>query len=187
MNQLNHISEIRTGYNFRSIANTERQTVYLVSAKDLDTNFSDIAEIDIPATYNNYLQNGDILVKSHGTTYAAKVFKTIKQDHPCIAANTLLIVRITSKDYKPSYLAQIINSNGVQKYLKLLSSGQTVPFLSPSSLGSINCPKAPLERQGEIEIITEVIDDYQATLAKYIEAGENLTKALNAKLMEGVE
>lgn len=187
MNQLNHISEIRTGYNFRSIANTERQMVYLVSAKDLDTNFSDIIEIEIPATYGNYLQDGDILVKSHGTTYTAKVFKTKKRDYPCIAANTLLIVRITSKDYKPPYIAQIINSNGVQKYLKLLSSGQTVPFLSPSSLGSINCPKASLGKQDEIEVISEIIGDYQATLVKYMEAGENLTKALNAKLMEGVK
>ena len=186
MNRLGHISEIHTGYNFRSIANTTCQTVYLVSAKDLSTNFTDIDEIDIPGSYRNYLKDGDILVKSRGVSYEAKVFKSPNHSHPYIAANTLIIVRLTTDDYKPSYITQLINSNGTQQFLRSLSSGQTVPILAPSSLGSLNCPKFPLEKQGKLETIAETLDEYQITLAKYAEAGEQLTKALKTKLMKGV-
>lgn len=186
MSRLHTISEIYTGYNFRSIANKARQTVYLISAKDLSTNFTDINEIDIPNTYKNYLKDGDILVKSRGISYKAKVFKSPNYDHPYIAANTLIIVRLTDKNYKPSYIAQVINSDGAQEFLRSLSSGQTVPILSPSSLGSLNCPKLSLEKQNKLATIAETIDEYQTTLAKYTEASKKLTKSLKTKLMKGV-
>ena len=187
MKRLHDISLIRTGYNFRSIANTAKQPVFLVSAKDLNSNFTDLDEIEIPNSYGNFLQDGDILVKSRGTNYEAKVFHKPKStNQPYIAANTLIIISFTDKNYKPSYIAQIINSEETQQLLRSLSSGHTVPILSPSSLGSLRCPEAPLEKQEQFENIAKIIDDYQSTVAQYQKAIDNLTKALKTKLMKGV-
>ncbi len=187
MNRLQNISEIRTGYNFRSIANAELQTVYLVSAKDLPTDFTNINKVNIPSSYKHYLRSGDILVKSRGTNYEARVFRDPNHNHPYVAASTIIIVRLIARNYKPSYVAQLINSDGAQQFLRSLSSGQTVPILSPSSLGLLNCPQAPLEKQDQLEIITKTIGEYQITLVRYAEAGEKLTKALKTQLMKGVE
>lgn len=185
--KLSSISDIRTGYNFRSIANARLQTVFLVSAKDLNTDFADVDEISIPNSYGGYLQEGDILVKSRGASYEAKVFLPSHNDYPYIAASTLIIVRLRSDIYKPSYIAQIINSDGAQKFLRSLSSGQTVPILSPSSLGSLMCPEAPIEKQDQLEIMTETLGEYRIVLAKYIEAQEKLSKALQNEIMKGVK
>ena len=187
MKRLQDISQIRTGYNFRSIANTAKQPVFLVSAKDLNSNFTDLDEIEIPNSYGNFLQEGDILVKSRGANYEAKVFhKSKTSNQPCIAANTLIIISLTDKNYKPSYVAQIINSEETQQFLRSLSSGRTVPILSPSSLGSLRCPEASPEKQEQFETVARIIDDYQSTLAQYQKATDNLAKALKTKLMKGV-
>lgn len=187
MKRLHDISLIRTGYNFRGITNTAKQSVFLVSAKDLNSNFADLDEIEIPKSYGNFLQDGDIIVKSRGTNYEAKVFHKPKStDQPYIAANTLIIISLTDKNYKPSYIAQIINSDEPQQFLRSLSSGHTVPILSPSSLGSLRCPEASLEKQGQFETVARIIDDYQSTVAQYQKAANILTKALKTKLMKGV-
>lgn len=187
MKRLHDISLIRTGYNFRSIANTAKQPVFLVSAKDLNSNFTDLDEIEIPNSYGNFLQEGDILVKSRGANYEAKVFhKPRTTDQPYIAANTLIIISLTDKSYKPSYVAQIIILEETQQLLRSLSSGRTVPILSPSSLGSLRCPEASPEKQEQFETITKTIDEYQSTVAQYQKATDNLTKVLKTKLVKGV-
>lgn len=187
MNRLKDISEIHTGYNFRSIAKIDCQTVCLISAKDLGADFRNLDEIRIPISYNNYLRDGDILVKSRGINYEARVFKAPDSRKRYVAASTIIVVRLKPEDYKPSYIAQIINSDGAQQFLRSLSAGQTVPSLSPSSLGTLNCPKIPLEKQEQIEIVTDAMDEYQITLVKYMEAGEKLTKALKNQLIKGVK
>lgn len=187
MNRLIDISEIHTGYNFRSTTKTDRQMVYLISAKDLGADFRDLDEIRIPSSYDNYLRDGDILVKSRGVNHEAQVFRAPDSNRRYVAANTIVVVRPKSENYKPSYIAQIINSDGAQQFLRSLSFGQTVPSLSPSSLGTLNCPKIPLEKQNQIEIVAEAIDEYRVTLTRYVEAGEELTKALKNQLMKGVK
>lgn len=184
--KLGSISEIRTGYNFRSISGVDCQTVNLVSAKDFSTDFVDTDEISIPSSYSNYLQDGDILVKSRGLNYEAKVFIKSDPEASYIAANTLIIVRIKDKDFKPRYIAQIINSDGAQRFLRTLSSGQTVSILSPVSLGSLMCPEAPLDKQERLEIIAKTIEDYEITLVKYVKAQGRLMKVLQNNLTEGV-
>ena len=187
MKRLNDVSIIRTGYNFRSISNTVKRLVFLVSTKDLSSNFTDLDEIEIPSSYSNFLQDGDILVKSRGTNYEAKVFHKPKDaDQPYIAANTLIIVRLTGASYKSSYVVQIINSKETQQFLRSLSSGRTVPILSPASLSLLRCPEAPSEKQEWFETITKTIDDYQSALAQYQKATDNLTKAIKTKLMKGI-
>lgn len=185
--KLNSISDIRTGYNFRSITNVKLQTVFLVSAKDLNTDFADVDEIYIPDSYGGYLQEGDILVKSRGASYEAKVFTPLHNDYPYIAASTLIIVRLRDNTYKPSYIAQIINSDGAQQFLRSLSFGQTVPILSPSSLGSLMCPKVSIEKQDQLEIVTETLGEYRIVLSRYVEAQEKLSKALQNEIMKGVK
>lgn len=187
MKRLQNISSLRTGYYFRSTTDTAKRPVFLISAKDLSSNFTNLDEIEIPSSYSNFLQDGDILVKSHGANYEAKVFHKPKStNQPYIAANTLIIARLTSNNYKPSYIAQIINSEETQQFLRSLSSGHTVPILSPSSLGSLQCPEISLEKQAQFELIAKTIDEYQSTLAQYQKATDNLTKALKTKLMKGV-
>jgi restriction endonuclease S subunit len=185
--KLSDIAEIRTGYNFRSISNVGLQDVCVISAKDLNNNFTDLEMFLIPASYDGYLRKGDILVKSRGTSFEAKVFNVDDSVNKYIAVNTLLIVRLKTDEYKPSYIAHIINSGGVQLFLRGLASGQTVPILSPASLGILQCPEIPIERQEEIEVITETIDDYRVTMAKYIKAQEDLVKAIENKITEGVK
>lgn len=184
---LKDISEIRTGYNSRSSSCIGVQDVCIVSAKNLSDNFAGLEMFLIPASYNGYLREGDILVKSRGPVFEAKVFDIHDNLNKYIAANTLLIVRLKTNRYKSAYVAQIINSDGAQQHLRALSFGQTVPTLSPASLGSLVCPEIPVEKQEEIEVVTKAIDDYRITLVEYCEKQEKLMKALKNELMKGVK
>lgn len=186
MNILNTISEIRTGYNPRSTTKIEQQIVFIVYAKDLATNFTEVSELAIPRSYNSYLQDGDILVKSRGANYEAKVFRPHYQGHPYVAASTLLVIRLTSNAYKPAYIARIINSKRTQQLLRLSSSGSIVLTLSPSSIGAIPCPETSPEKQEQLENFTNVLEDYRTCLTKYQRAGEDLTKAIEQQLTKGV-
>lgn len=186
MKILNDISEIHIGYNFRSEATTERQTVFVISAKNL-ADFTNADKIVIPWQFNNYLRAGDILVKSRGANYEARVFQPCNQEYPYVASNTLIVVRLTTDAYGPAYIAQVINSEKAQRFLRSLSSGATLPALSPSSLGCLPCPEASLEEQMRLENIAETMDDYRMCLAQYQKAGENLVKIIEQQLMKGTK
>lgn len=187
MAKLNNISEIRTGYNLRSSIRTEQQTVFLISAKELATNFVETGKITIPKSFKNYLRDGDILVKSRGTSYEAKVFKAHRCEYPYVAANTLIVIRLRTDNYKPAYIAQIINSSDSQRFLRSLSLGQTLPSLSPVSLGALSCPEMSPEKQKQLEKIIEIMNDYRACLSQYQKTGETLTSAIEQQLMKGAK
>jgi len=187
MIKLNHIADIHIGYNLRSVVKTERQTVSIISAKGLAEDFQNADETTIPSSFSNYLQDGDILVKSRGDRYEAKVFRAQSKGRLYIASNTLIVVRLTTGNYRPAYIAQVINSEKAQQFLRLLSSGQVVPTLSPSSLGHLSCPEISLRKQEQLENTTRTLDDYRIYLAQYQKAGEKLAKAIEQQLMKGVE
>lgn len=187
MTKLNDIADIRTGYNPRSTSKTNQQTIFTVSAKDLAEDFTNVDKNAIPSSFDNYLRDGDILVKSHGINYEAKVFRSRDYNTPFIALNTLITVRVTVDWYKPEYIAQIINSGRSQQLLRSLSSGATVSVLSPSSLGTLLIPEAPLEKQEQLDDITKIMDEYHACLTQYQKASKNLTKAIGQLFMEGVK
>lgn len=187
MINLSNIAEIRTGYNPRSTAKSEQQTVFVVSAKDLATDYVETSKENIPKSFDNYLQDGDILVKSHGANHEAKIFRPHSQEHSYIAVSTLIIVRLKTNHYKPAYITQIINSESAQQFLRSLSSGAVLSALSPSSLGSLPCPRIPLIEQEKLENITKTIDEYHAYMAQYQKASEKLTKAIQQQFMKGIK
>ena len=184
--RLKDIAKIYSGYGPRSFTNTNRQIVRLVSARDIETDFQDVAEVDIPVSYHNFLKEGDILVKSRGINHTAKVFSVPGCDAKYVASNTLVVVRVVDKSISPHYIAQFINSDNSQQILRSLAFGRTVPFLSPSSLSLIKCPLLAEDKQIEIENFVKILDEYQSTLEKYKKMGDELTKALKTKFMKGV-
>lgn len=187
MTNLKDIANIRIGYNLGRETKTRLQTVFAISTKDLATNYTEIREMKVPASFNNYLQDGDILVKSRGANYEAKIFHPRGQVYPYIAVNTLIIVRLETEYYIPAYIAHIINSENAQQLLRSLSSGAVLSALSPLALGSLPCPRASLEKQEELEEITRTIDEYYTCLAQYQKAGEKLGKAINQQFMKGIK
>lgn len=184
---LSNIADIRTGYNPRSTAKSEQQTVFAISAKDFATDYTETSKENIPKSFNNYLRDGDILVKSRGVNYEAKIFRPHSREHPYIAVNTLIMVRLKTNHYKPAYITQIINSESAQQFLRSLSSGAVLSTLSPSSLGSLSCPRISLREQEKLENITKTIDEYQVCMTQYQKASEKLVKAVNQQVMKGVE
>lgn len=187
MYKLIDISEICVGYKLRGATKAGQQTVFMVSAKDLTTGFVEVSKVIIPKSFNNYLQDGDVLVKARGASYEAKVFRRLSQEYPYIASDTLLVVRLKTADYEPAYIAQVISSERSQQFLHSLSSGATISILSPSSLGSLPCPRISLREQERLEDMTKTIDEYCAALAQYQKAGEQLTEAIKQQFMKGVK
>lgn len=182
--KLFEIAEIKIGYTLRvgSSNNTRKQIVGLVAAKDLDNNFKNIGEISISSNYNNFLEKGDILVKSRGNSATAKVFNYDRND--CLAAATLLVVRLKTKDFIPEYVELAINTSRNQQLLRTMASSTLVPTLKPSSLKGIEIPAISLDEQERLIKEFSLITRTEDVLKQYLVNLQSIKNIMDNKFME---
>lgn len=182
--KLFEIAEIKIGYTLRasSANNTKKQAVGLVAAKDLDSNFENIGEISISSNYNNFLEKGDILVKSRGNSATAKVFNYDRND--CLAAATLLVVRLKTKDFIPEYVELVINTSRNQQLLRTMASSTLVPTLKPSSLKEIEIPVISLAEQEHLIKEFSLITRTEDVLKQYLANLQSIKTIMDNKFTE---
>ena len=187
MTKLSDIALIYTGYNPRSSASKKLQAVEFIVPKCLDSGWSESITVNIPEKYCNYLRSGDILVKSRGDVYSAKVFMAENRKRHYVASSTLLVVRPTNEMYSSFYISQIINLDTAQQTLKRSSDGKVASAISPSNLGDMDCPFVPVEQQMELEKIGTLMDEYKTISDQYIKLWGKFMQGLRQQIIKGVK
>ena len=131
-------------------------------------------------TAKYFLEDGDVLVTSRGTTVKIGVFE--KQDKPCVASANINVIR-PSKMIKGTYLKLFLDSSVGKKMLKALQRGTTIVNINFKDIETLEVPVSPLNEQEEI--VSDYIkgrDAYVEAIRQAEESWQNLQKELERKL-----
>jgi restriction endonuclease S subunit len=146
--------------------------IKLIQPKDLDA-FDEEAlpRIDAPATQ---LRKGDVLVSNRGKFRAM----TMAVDDDFVFPASVHLIRLTSSDYLPGFIAAYLNSDYGQAQLGLLASGSYITNLTKTALGELELPRVPIEKQKKIAQLDVELAEYRERTAEKAAAIENLKSVL---------
>ena len=131
-------------------------------------------------TAKYFLEEGDVLITSRGTTVKIGVFE--KQDKPCVASANINVIR-PSKMIKGTYLKLFLDSSVGKKMLKALQRGTTIVNINFKDIETLEVPVSPLNEQEEI--VSDYIkgrDAYVEAIRQAEESWQNLQNELERKL-----
>jgi len=161
MKKLMDLVDIKSGYTFRTaIDSFPDGDVEVIQVGDLDFhfNFSAKPKIDFPGNKEHLLQYGDILVSARGFSKAV----VYRSNDKAVAASSLFVLRVKSKQTNPSFIAMFFNStHGIKATLRL-SSNSSVQTITKENLGQIELPELPPGKQNALGKLIQAIDDYQS-------------------------
>ena len=158
---LHEISTVRSGYTFRSAVEAEEHgNVQLIQMRDLDhTNLTvraPLLRIDLDEPSKEILlQNGDILFSGKGTNNVAIVVENLAG--PTVAPSMLFIIRVSSSDVDPDYLAWFINQKPAQDYFRSHWRGTSIPTINKKTLGDLPIPLPPVDVQKSIAMTDRLL------------------------------
>ncbi len=169
MKRLNELVEIRTGYTFRSaIDSFASGDVEVIQAKDLGGEFAFTSrpKIAFPGDRKHLLQPGDVLVSARGY---AKAIVYRNSDTKAVASSSILVLRPMNNNVNPEFIAMFFNSMPGVRAVFGLSSGAAVQSITKESIGKIQIPEIPPDKERALGKLVQAIDDYRAlTLEKEI-------------------
>jgi len=168
LKSLGEISEIRSGYSFRSKVKPEPDGAHLV-VQMKDINESNRLVLDravraiIPQLNRiHLLQPGDLVFRSRGVSYGAALVPDSIE--PAVLAAPLL--RLRPVDVLPEYLRWFLNSPATLARLGALARGTAVQMITTDSLKSIKVPVPSLERQKLIAEAAALAETEQALISR---------------------
>lgn len=150
---LKDIASIQLGYSFREgIRPDPAGPVRVVQMRDLrDDHVVDLENadrVDLEPPSNQWLQRGDILVRSRGESVTSAIVDA--DVDTVIAAAPLLRVRATSPSIVPQYLNWIINQEPSQAYFAKNIEGSNVKMISRRALEELPIEVPPIEQQEKV-------------------------------------
>ena len=162
---LKSIAAASTGYTFRGalkpVANGD---TVVIQAKDIgqDEYIDDLenltrTDFKIPRS-KAFLKKDDVLLSSRGSgpgSFRATVFKADVEN--VIAASSVFIIRTTSNDIVPEYLALYLNSGDGQKKLYKKVSGSSIQIINRSALEDLQVSIPSMENQCTLIKLSENI------------------------------
>ena len=146
MTKLNNIATIQTGVFAKTTPNPD--ALYLQQS-DFDSRgeLRDTAQPTI-ATDNpkHLLAAGDLLLASKGNNNICVIVPEIEQK--CVASPSFLVIRLRDKSaILPEYIAWYLNLPTVQNTLAAQARGTSIMSISKATLGELEIPIPPIERQ----------------------------------------
>lgn len=150
---LRDIAFIQLGYSFREgLSSDPNAPVRVVQMRDLrDDHIVDLENtdrVDLDPPTNQWLQRGDILVRSRGESVTSAIVDA--DVDAVIAAAPLLRVRVTSPAILPQYLNWIINQEPSQVYFAKNIEGSNVKMMSRRALEDLPIEVPPVEHQEKV-------------------------------------
>ncbi len=138
---LNQISEIRSGYLFKSGIRTEPEgSISVIQLKDVDErgniNFSAISKISLEnISSQDFLMPDDVLFKAKtNRPTAAAVSRKLEST---IATAHYFIIRLNTVDVLPGYLAWYLNQRPAQIYFSKHAGGTRIQVITKQVLGNL--------------------------------------------------
>lgn len=153
--KLKEIAEIKSGYHFKKRVNNERGgEVCLVQLKDIDSegqvNFTELYRIVDPGIREaDLLKKGDILFKAKSFNHVAALFDG-NSSGDTIATAHFFIIRPSSNQIMPQYLAWYLNQAEAQKYFSSNAAGTTLPIITKKILNELDIVIPSIEEQQKI-------------------------------------
>lgn len=150
--KLNEISEAKLGYPFRErIVHNDNGKYAVVQMKDMSANCqintAQLFKVDIERVpVGHSLRKGDVLFQNRGWRNCAAV---MPEEMPeAVASSHLLILRV-KENVLPEYLAWYLNDAPMQRAIKSLAKGATIPVISKELLGEleIEVPELTVQKQ----------------------------------------
>ena len=146
MTKLNNIATIQTGVFAKTTPNPD--ALYLQQS-DFDSRgeLRDTAQPTI-ATDNpkHLLAAGDLLLASKGNNNICVIVPEIEQK--CVASPSFLVIRLRDKSaILPEFVAWYLNLPTVQNTLAAQARGTSIMSISKATLGELEIPIPPIERQ----------------------------------------
>ena len=146
MTKLNNIATIQTGVFAKTTPNPN--ALYLQQS-DFDSR-GELRDTTQPtiATDNpkHLLAAGDLLLASKGNNNICVIVPEIEQK--CVASPSFLVIRLRDKSaILPEYIAWYLNLPTIQTTLALQARGTSIMSISKATLGDLEIPVPPIERQ----------------------------------------
>ena len=146
MTKLSNIATIQTGVFAKTTPNPD--TLYLQQS-DFDSRgeLRDTAQPAI-ATDNpkHLLAAGDLLLASKGNNNICVIVPEIEQK--CVASPSFLVIRLHDKSaILPEFVAWYLNLPTIQNTLAAQARGTSIMSISKATLGELEIPILPIERQ----------------------------------------
>ena len=146
MTKLNNIATIQTGVFAKTTPNPD--ALYLQQS-DFDSRgeLRDTAQPTI-ATDNpkHLLAAGDLILASKGNNNMCVIIPEIEQK--CVASPSFLVIRLRDKSaILPEFVAWYLNLPTIQNTLAAQARGTSIMSISKATLGELEIPIPPIERQ----------------------------------------
>jgi hypothetical protein len=160
--RVKHISSIQTGLFAKPSGAGD--VVYL-QARHFDEQGQLLATLhpDLMAqdvSEKHLLKPGDVLFAAKGAKNFAAVYTALHK--PAVASTSFFVIRISSRQILPEYLAWFLNSPATQTLLKAQAKGTSIPSISKQVLESLELSAPSLEKQEAIVQITRLRNQEKA-------------------------
>ena len=146
MTKLNNIATIQTGVFAKTTPNPD--ALYLQQS-DFDGNgeLRNTAQPTIVADNPRHLLTaGDLLLASKGNNNMCVIVPEIEQK--CVASPSFLVIRLHDKfAILPEYVTWYLNLSTIQTTLAAQARGTSIMSISKATLGELEIPIPPIERQ----------------------------------------
>lgn len=153
MNKLKELVEIFSGHTFRErIESVPDGNIKVIQMKDLSDDYFSIVSLPTTIKSNEFsdkqlLKRGDVLFISKGTNNFALVFD---EAYKAIASSVFFVLRLTSKQIDPYFLAWFINQENAQAYLHVGKEGSGVTNINKATLENLEVELIPKEKQQQL-------------------------------------
>ena len=157
---LNNIVNIRSGILFRGrLRNDPKGQVAVIQLRDVNNDGNILSKNLIKVNERNFrgdefLKPNDVIFKAKSTYRTAAVF--VEKDIKTVASAHYFILRNTSKEILPEYLAWFLNQESAQHYFDTHARGTRVPIINKVSLGNLQIAIPDLSTQGKIVVVSRL-------------------------------
>ncbi len=143
--------------------------------------------VDLDATDDNYLEEGDIVLARTGAS-VGKSYRYRKEDGRLVFAGFLIRVRPNPRKLIPTYLANFLTSGQFWKWVKVTSARSGQPGINSTEYSALAIPLPPdLAEQRRISDCLTSLDDLIAVQTQKLNALKTHKKGLMQQLFPSPE
>ena len=179
-------ADINSGYTFRVRIDSSSSGVAVVQAKnvkDLVVDIEALDKVNQDLSKEKLLKKGDVLLSSRGV-FRATVFNS---DIPTVASSSVLVIRPTSKDYLPEFIALYLNSKIAQAYIRRNAIGATIRGIRLSDLRGLRLPVVSSNVQRKLVAIQQNVSHQHDLLKRKQEVLNSLLNQVIISRLEGAK
>ena len=189
--KLKQIADINAGYPFRGkIPEVAGSGVVAVQMKDItaqnEIHWASCVHTELTGKREpNYLQPGDILVAARGNHYYAVL---LHEEMPqarsqAVAAPHFFVIRLSSNDVIPGYLAWFLNQRPCQSYLEQNAEGTLTKSIRRSVLEDVTIAVPELAKQRTLIDLANTLGQEKKIVKQMLRNSERLMNAIASDLL----